>query len=87
MDTKLKHLKTGDTITVKESVECYYYNYPSGKNLVKFNPGETAEIVGFPAKVRDYSKDGADTFVMFDAKGKRFGTSWKNVSKIAPNKK
>lgn len=79
---KLRYLKIGDLITVKESVECYYYNYPTGKNLVKFNPTDTAKIVAFPAKVRDYSKDGSSYFVMFDAKGQRFGTSWKNIKKV-----
>ena len=72
----------GDMITVKEEVECYYYNYPSGRNLVKFMPGDQAQLVGFPFKVRDFSKDGFPVFAMFDAKGQRFGCSIRNLKKI-----
>ncbi len=74
--------KIGDTITVKEEVECYYYNYPKGKNKVKFMPGDTAKLLAFPPKVRDYSKDGFTVFAMFDAKGERFGTSILNLKKV-----
>ena len=82
MKTEYKGFKAGQQITVKEPVECYYYNYPKGKNLVKFNPGDIATLISFPPKVRDYSKDGCLYFAMFDAKGERFGTSPKNLVKI-----
>jgi hypothetical protein len=75
----IERFAIGDIITVKETIECYYYNYPQGKNLVTFNPGDTAAILAFPPKVRNTEKDGSTCFVMFDAKGERFGTSWKNV--------
>ena len=84
---KYKGFSIGQTITVKEPVECYYYNYPKGKNLVKFEPGDTATILKFPPKVVNRTKDGCDYFVMFDAKGERFGTSPKNLKKVKPQPK
>ena len=78
----IRHLRIGDRITVKESVKCYYYDYPRGCNLVTFGHGDEAIIKAFPEKVRDHSKDGSAYFVMFDAKGQRFGTSWRNIQKI-----
>ena len=78
----IRHLRTADRITVKESVKCYYYDYPQGSNLVTFDPGDVATINAFPPKVRDYSKDGSAYFVLFTAKGHTFGTSWRNIQKV-----
>jgi hypothetical protein len=78
-----KGLKVGEIITVTEPIKCYYYNYPTGKNLVMFNPGDYAAIVGFPPKVtkRKSDVDRGDYFVMFDAKGERFGTTIDKIKK------
>jgi hypothetical protein len=80
--TTYRGFKVGDTITVVEPVECYYYNYPKGHNIVKFEPGDTATILKFPPKVVNRSNDGCDYFVMFDAKGQRFAASPKNLKKV-----
>lgn len=83
MEKSYKNFRTGDTITVKEPVKCYYYNYPTGKNLIEFLPGEKAVIIGFPPKVR--RSNGSLFFAMFDAKGERFGCDVSNLIKVKTN--
>ena len=33
------NLTIGDQVTTKVTKDCYYYNYPKGRNLIRFEPG------------------------------------------------